>query len=382
MLLSRRHFFFGSLSLPALAATKPAPRPNIILVVADQLPAWLLGCYGNTEVRTPNIDRFAQTGAHFTHHVVAAPAVDAGRTSLFTGQTPMQSGASDLEKLLTGAGYACHAADAAGAAAILDAQTAGKPFFVNIRCKGLRVSEPPAQKYRDLYTQAKFENFGREAVAATATSGKEMFADTLAHQRLAAAAVTALDDEMKAIVARIYERRLAEQALVIFTAASGALLGRHGIWGAGDSSEPANMYEEAVTTPLIWTWLGRVPAQAVRPELLSSYDLLPTIADVLDLPAPGGNLCGRSYELIAEGKPLPKKTKWRSTVFGRLGSTSMARNDRYKLIVRDQGKGPGELYDLSTDAGERNNQYANDQFVTVRNGLTTELNQWMQTYSK
>ena len=48
MSLSRRHFFFGSLALPALAAKKPAAeQPNILLLLAEGLPAWVLGCYGN-----------------------------------------------------------------------------------------------------------------------------------------------------------------------------------------------------------------------------------------------------------------------------------------------------------------------------------------------
>ena len=66
MVLSRRHFFLGSLALPALAAKKPAPeRPNIVLMVADNVPQWVLGSYGNKEIRTPNLDRLAQIGTRF-----------------------------------------------------------------------------------------------------------------------------------------------------------------------------------------------------------------------------------------------------------------------------------------------------------------------------
>ena len=64
-------FFFGSLGRcprwpPLIAATKPvAARPNILLILADELPAWILGCYGNKEIRTPNLDRLAQMGTRF-----------------------------------------------------------------------------------------------------------------------------------------------------------------------------------------------------------------------------------------------------------------------------------------------------------------------------
>ena len=51
----------------------------------------------------------------------------------------------------------------------------------------------------------------------------------------------------------------------------------------------------------------------------------------------------------------------------------MARNDRYKLIVRNEGKGPGELYDDKVDARERVNQYDNPQFMTVKAALQADL---------
>ena len=111
MNLSRRHFFFGSLALPALAAKKPlGEQPNILLVLVDGLPSWLLGCYGNKEIRTPKIDQLAQTGTRFLNHYAAAPLADPARASLLSGRTPMQlkaSGDVTLEKLLGGIGYAC-----------------------------------------------------------------------------------------------------------------------------------------------------------------------------------------------------------------------------------------------------------------------------------
>src|SRR5580693_4862372 len=54
MSITRRHFFFGSLALPAFAAKVPPPRPNVLLFLVDNLPAWMLGCYGNKEVHAPN----------------------------------------------------------------------------------------------------------------------------------------------------------------------------------------------------------------------------------------------------------------------------------------------------------------------------------------
>src|SRR5213082_1393855 len=72
----------------------------------------------------------------------------------------------------------------------------------------------------------------------------------------------------------------------------------------------------------------RVYAQQVGEggyEIVSAYDLVPTLADLLSIDPPSGNLCGRSYALLATGKPLPKTQRWQSTVFAHLGNTWMAR---------------------------------------------------------
>jgi hypothetical protein len=94
---------------------------------------------------------------------------------------------------------------------------------------------------------------------------------------------------------------------------------------------------------------------------------------------------GRSYLPLATGKPLPKKQPWRTTVLSHYQNTDMARDKRYKLVARDQGKGappgPSELYDLPADPRERVNQYENPQFVTVRASLAATLANWKQNYS-
>jgi arylsulfatase A-like enzyme len=391
MPLSRRHFFFGSLALPALAASKTAgQQPNILLILADRLPSWILGCYGNHEVRTPALDRLAQTGLRFLNHFACAPAPAPGRATLLTGRTPMQLGEREagspgevpLSNLLAGMGYACAAADSATAVKSLDEQAAGKPFFLTVDCAPLSPpydNVPP--KYRDLYAQAKFATFSQEPPAKNAARDKEMLSGLALNQRLVAAAVTALDDDLAALLSRLSQKGLLDQTLIIFTSTCGSLLGRHGLWDSAPASDPPNMYEEVVSTPLVWSWQGHVPPQLTRPELVSAYDLVPTLCELTGADPSARHLCGRSYLPLATGKPLPKKQPWRTTVFSHYQNTDMAREKRYKLVVRDQGAGPGELYDLPVDPRERVNQYENPQFLTVRASLATALANWKQSYS-
>jgi len=391
MPISRRHFLCSSLALPAIAAKKVVEeRPNILLLVADDLPSWMMGAYGNKEVQSPNLNRLGQMGTHFLNHFTAVPAAGPGFATLMTGRTPMQLGdagtisASDvtLDKVLAAAGYACHSAEPEGALALIDQAKDGAPFFLTVRYTAF--AHPNANipaKYLDLYAHEKFDNYSVEAAAANARGGKELLADRVASLRKVAAAISMMDDNVGALTTRISQKQLVDRTLVVLTSSCGALLGRHGLWSAGDASDPVNMFDESVRVPLLWCWPGHVPAQDVRMEAVSTYDLLPTLCDLVSAPVPSRNLCGRSYLPLATGKRLPKKQTWRNTVFGQYRDTAMARTERYNLVLRNDGKGPNELFDLPADPSERANQIDNEQYVSVKNGLGGELAQWKQKYA-
>ena len=79
------------LPTPAAVAPTPAPDlgpPNVVLIVADDLGWGDLGSYGNTAVKTPNLDRLAAEGARLTSFYVAAPICAPSRAGLMTGRWP------------------------------------------------------------------------------------------------------------------------------------------------------------------------------------------------------------------------------------------------------------------------------------------------------
>jgi arylsulfatase A-like enzyme len=318
--------------------------------------------------------------------VVNAPVAGVSRATLLTGRTSLQlheagsapAGEATLDKTLSGEGYSVQSVEGSNSAEI---PSDGKPFFLTVSYKFQAPYDGVGQKYREMYSSAKLDTFDREPVARNAGSGKDMLTGILANQRKAAAAVSALDDETGALLAKLRDRKLQDSTLVIFTSTCGSLLGRHGLWGSGDGSDPVNMFEEVVAPPLIWSWQGHIPAQATRPELVSNYDLVPTICELTGVDVPDRNLCGRGYLPLATGRPLPKKQPWRTVVFGSFQGTEMAHGDRYKLVQREGGKGPGELYDLRMDPRERVNQYGNLQYLTVKTTLSADLAKWKQRYS-
>jgi len=81
---------FALFSIVALATAAPAGRPNILIILADDLGYSDLGCYGS-EIRTPNLDALATDGLRFTQFYNCARCCPA-RASLLTGLYPHQAG--------------------------------------------------------------------------------------------------------------------------------------------------------------------------------------------------------------------------------------------------------------------------------------------------
>ncbi|MDF2964035.1 MAG: sulfatase-like hydrolase/transferase, partial [Paenibacillus sp.] len=72
-----------------------AQKPNIVFIMADDLGPWAMGCAGNTEIYTPNLDRLAGEGMRFTNFFCTSPVCSPARASLLTGRIPSAHGIHD-----------------------------------------------------------------------------------------------------------------------------------------------------------------------------------------------------------------------------------------------------------------------------------------------
>ena len=70
----------------AHAANNNLAKPNIVILLADDLGYGELGCQGNSEIPTPHIDSIAANGVRFTNGYVTAPFCSASRAGLITGR--------------------------------------------------------------------------------------------------------------------------------------------------------------------------------------------------------------------------------------------------------------------------------------------------------
>ena len=81
------------LAIVAAAPTAEAQRrPNLVFILADNQWAWMLGSYGNPDIRTPNIDRLAGDGIRFTRALSSNPVCSPTRATFLTGLLPSQPG--------------------------------------------------------------------------------------------------------------------------------------------------------------------------------------------------------------------------------------------------------------------------------------------------
>lgn len=456
---TRRQVLAGAAAAPLFAQrrqTQAGSRPNIVLVLTDDLAAWMLGCYGNKEIRTPNIDALAAAGTRFVDSFVCTPICSASRATLFTGRTPNQHGIQDfltpnpvadppqgqkeppetfsrevmISDLLSQGGYKCgysgkwhmgndtkpghgyqytytfdggsspyqdpvmylngekrqesgYLADliTQRACDFIDQQQKGQPFFLTVSHFNPHTPyDGHPQKYYDMYKDSRFESFGFMQAAPNALREKNLMGDIVGNLRKCAASVTALDDQIPVLRRKLLQKGFIDDTIVIFTGDNGYLLGRHGLWSKGHASNPINMYDEVVKVPMIWSWPGRIPVQSARPESVSFYDLLPTLCEAGGVSVPSGRkLCGRSYLPLVTNRPLPPKQTWDDTVFGQFRYAWMARDKRFKLVLRDDDNGPNELFDLGKDPREFRNVYDDLGYVTVKERLTARLKAWRES---
>ena len=99
MALTRRRFLrvtsIGSFAGPLAGlpgAERKTRRANLLVIMTDNQGPWTLGCYGNTEIRTPNIDRLGAEGVRFTRAFASNAVCSPTRATFLTGLIPSQHG--------------------------------------------------------------------------------------------------------------------------------------------------------------------------------------------------------------------------------------------------------------------------------------------------
>jgi len=421
---TRRQFLYyltGPLvpTIPSLAAPS---RPNIVFIAADDLGYRDLGVQGCTDIPTPNIDSIAQNGVRFTDGYVSAPVCSPTRAGWITGRYQQRFGhefntgseqeagpevglpldqttlADRLKKLgyVTGVIGKWHLGYApkfhpfhrgfdeffgflGGAHPYLP--TPGRPAAI------LRGTERVEE------TSYLTEAFAREAVAFIDRHHNSPFFLYLAFnavhnplqatekylsrfqsiqdpkRRTYAAMLSAMDDAVGQVLARLRQYKLEENTLVVFISDNG------GPTPATTSrNDPLRGYkgqllEGGIRVPFLIQWKGHLPAGKIYRDPVIALDILPTA-----VAAAGGTV---SPEEVDGVNLIPHLTGRASrpphdVVFWRFGPQAAVRKGEWKAIRL--GGETWQLYNLAEDIGESRDLAAANPGKL--NELRQEWEQW------
>ena len=318
--------------------------PNIVMIVADDLGYGDLGCYGATDIRTPNLDQLARDGTRFTDFLVAQPVCTASRAALLSGCYPNRIGLAGalnhtstvgihpdetlLSELCQAQGYAT--------AHFGKWHLGTRPRFFPHRngfdlWVGLPYSNdnsplhptirgiPPLPMYQNDQViardpdQSRFTaQFTELAIQFIRKHRDRPFFVYLPHvmphvpifassaflgkskRGLYGDVVEELDASVGSIRQTLRELQLEKDTLILFLSDNGPFLsyGTHA-GSAGPLREgKLTTFEGGVRVPLIACWPGRIPAHRTCSELITGMDLLPTLARWIGAPLPSKKIDG------------------------------------------------------------------------------------------
>jgi arylsulfatase A-like enzyme len=236
--------------------------------------------------------------------------------------------------------------------------------------------------FTDLYRDCAFESCPDEPPHPWFIGGKAEVERGRTERRASLvgyfAAVSAMDAAIGRVLDTLERLGLARSTLVIFMADNGFNCGHHGIWGKGNGTYPQNMYDTSVKVPCIIAQPGRIPAGRVSEDLLSGYDLCPTLVDYLGFAhRPMHAKPGSSFRAVLEGTaPAGHEAV---VVYDEYGPVRMVRTRDWKYVHR-YPDGPHELFDLANDPGERRNLVADPAHAARVAELREKLAGWFTRY--
>jgi len=378
-------------------------RPNIVVIISDDMGYADIGCQGCKDIPTPNIDSIARKGVRFTNGYVSCPVCSPTRAGLATGRYQQRFGHEyntgpppgglreqvglplaevTIADVLKSAGYVTGAVGKwhLGMAPHFHPFKRGYDEFFGFLHGGhsyidpglgtfnpiLRGTEPVDEK--EYLTDA----FSREAVAFverhrkerfflylaynavhTPMQGPERYKDSFKHikeqkRRIYAGMLTAMDEGIGKLLAKLRELGLEKDTLLFFINDNGGPTPANGSRNTPLRATKGTMYEGGIRVPFMVQWPGCLKAGSTYDKPVISLDILPTAAAAGGAELPSGRkLDGVNLLPYLRGE---KKQPPHETLFWRSGQNHAARKGDWKLVKMGDETG---LFDLASDIGEK-----------------------------
>ncbi|MBN1611065.1 MAG: sulfatase [Polyangiaceae bacterium] len=404
--------------------------PNVIIVLTDDQGYADVGCFGAQGFATPHLDRMADEGIRFTNCYCAAAVCSPSRAALLTGCYPVRVGVTEvlfprgpdfaegrsgiglnpleltIAELLKSCGYATAAVGKwhlGDDKPFLPTRQGFDEYFGLPYSNDMRPEEDPAYPPLPLlqneeaieYNPDQSElttRYTQKACDFIARNRQRPFflylAHTMPHVPLAVSdefagrtqrglygdVVTELDGSVGRILQKLDELGIADNTLVVFASDNGPwlLYGNHA-GSAGPLREgKTTTFDGGQRVPCIMRWPDRIHGKTVSKEVVTTMDLLPTIAAITGASLPRWPIDGRSILPILEAQPgaaSPHEAVYFYDAVElqavRSGPWKLHLPHRYPTVAQPGMDGsPGQeewrdlelsLFDLDADPGETTN---------------------------
>ncbi len=386
--------------VPGVSAQGAKRPPNIVFILADDLGAYDLGCYGRKDQPTPNLDKLSKQGQRYTSAYTAASVCSPTRASILTGQSParlklttflpgrgnapsqmllhpainqqLPMNVRTLAELLRAVGYtsACIGKWHLGGKGSLptdrgfDLYHPGKAFTEPSDSEGGKGEYDLTRRAEKFIDDNKAKPFFlylcHNNPHVVLNAKKELIEKhKKAFNPVYAAMIETLDDCVGRVVGKIDEAGLGENTIIIFISDNGGLHVLETPRTPATYNRPFRagkgfLYEGGVRVPMIVRWTGRIKAGETVDVPVISTDWTPTLlalAGAKALPMSDGvNLSS----LLLEGRAPPARAfYWHQPHYVNQGGrpSGAIREGNWKLIEHYEN-GACELYDLDKDIGE------------------------------
>ncbi len=402
-------------------------RPNIVLIVIDDLGYGDLGCYGSSVHETPHIDRLAEGGMRFTDFHTNGAVCSPTRAALMTGQYQQRSGIEaaigftrdlgmPLEKttiaeLLADAGYVCGLFGKWHLGHVGRFGPNDQGFDLSVCSNNSpdyhthvsRVGELDWYKDHELHEESGYltDLVTRHTNTFIATNRERPFFAFVSHiavhfpfqgpddpplrtlgkiwhdrkygplpeeayRRAYRDMLTEVDRSVGAVVDAIELLELRRRTLILVTSDNGAYswVGCNGPF----RGQKGDLFEGGHRVPMIANWPGRIEPGTVTDATSMTMDVAPTLLAVAGIDvAEGVAFDGLDLSgVLFDARPLPERT-----LFWRFRNTHAVRRGDWKYLSM-QGK--PSLYHLGNDPGEQDNLAAQEPKLVAQ--LQEAYAQW------
>jgi arylsulfatase A-like enzyme len=387
--------------LPA-AVVRAADKPNVVIFLADDLGYGELGCQGNPQIPTPNIDSISASGIRFIQGYVSGPYCSPTRAGLLTGRYQTRYGhefnstarhaglppnETTLAERMKELGYATCAVGKwhIGQNPEFRPMRRGfdefygtlnnTPFFHPTFFIDSRVSqevqpvEDPNFYTTDAYAERAVDWIEKQKqkpyflyvpfnAQHAPLQAPQKYLDRFAKiddekRRTFAAMLSAMDDAVGRVLEAIRNNGQEENTLIFYISDNGGPTA-----GTTSKNDPlrgfkSTTWEGGVRVPFMVQWKGKIPAGKTYDHPVIQLDVLPTVVT-----AAGGKV---DPDWKLDGVDLlpyltgAERGKPHETLYWRFGQQIAIRHGDWKLVVANGGSGQPELYNLAADVSETTN---------------------------